>query len=101
MPTIPAPELCGGFRCAGLFRYRHGGFQRLRLLRMDGRTLGLVLGGEVLGELDLQFVLHGFAAAPTLKQAIAEAYANIAKIRVAGSYYRTDVGQSLWPPGTV
>ena len=41
------------------------------------------------------------ALAPTLKPAIAKAYANIAKIRVAGSYYRTDVGQSLWPPGTV
>ena len=31
--------------------------------------------------------------------AIAKAYANIRKIRVAGSYYRTDIGQSLWPPG--
>ena len=41
------------------------------------------------------------ALAPTLKKAIAQAYANIRKIRVVGSYYRTDVGQSLWPPGTV
>jgi phosphoribosylamine-glycine ligase len=41
------------------------------------------------------------ALAPTLKTAIAKAYANIRKIRVAGSYFRTDVGQSLWPPGTV
>ena len=41
------------------------------------------------------------ALAPTLKAAIAKAYANIRKIRVVGSYYRTDVGQSLWPPGTV
>ena len=39
--------------------------------------------------------------APTLKAAIARAYANIRKIRVVGSYFRTDVGQSLWPPGTV
>jgi phosphoribosylamine-glycine ligase len=39
------------------------------------------------------------ALAPKLNAAIAKAYANIAKIRVAGSYYRTDVGQSLWPPG--
>jgi len=41
------------------------------------------------------------ALAPTLATAIAKAYANIKKIRVVGSYYRTDVGQSLWPPGTV
>ena len=41
------------------------------------------------------------ALAPTLEAAIAKAYANIRKIRVLGSYYRTDIGQSLWPPGTV
>jgi len=41
------------------------------------------------------------ALAPKLDTAIAKAYANIKKIRVIGSYYRTDVGQSLWPPGTV
>jgi len=41
------------------------------------------------------------ALAPTLKAAIAKAYANIRKIRVVGSYFRTDIGQSLWPPGTV
>lgn len=39
------------------------------------------------------------ALAPKLNTAIAKAYANIGKIRVAGSYYRTDVGESLWPPG--
>ncbi|MFO1515144.1 MAG: phosphoribosylglycinamide synthetase C domain-containing protein, partial [Verrucomicrobiota bacterium] len=41
------------------------------------------------------------ALAPTLKAAIAKAYANIRRLRVVGSYYRTDVGRSLWPPGTV
>ncbi len=41
------------------------------------------------------------ALAPTLDAAIAKAYANIRKIRVVGSYFRTDVGQSLWPPGNV
>jgi phosphoribosylamine--glycine ligase len=39
------------------------------------------------------------ALAPTLKGAIGKAYANIRKIHVVGAYYRTDVGQSLWPPG--
>ena len=41
------------------------------------------------------------ALAPTLDAAISKAYANIRKIRVVGSYYRTDVGGSLWPPGKV
>jgi phosphoribosylamine--glycine ligase len=39
------------------------------------------------------------ALAPTLKAAIANAYGNIRKIRVLSSYFRTDVGESLWPPG--
>jgi len=39
------------------------------------------------------------ALAPTLNDAIATAYANIRQLRSLGSYYRTDVGQSLWPPG--
>jgi phosphoribosylamine---glycine ligase len=41
------------------------------------------------------------ALAPKLDAAIARAYANIRKLRVVGSYFRTDVGQSLWPPGTI
>jgi phosphoribosylamine-glycine ligase len=41
------------------------------------------------------------ALAPKLDAAIAKACANIRKIRVVGSYFRTDVGQSLWPPGAV
>ncbi len=41
------------------------------------------------------------ALAPKLEAAITKAYANIRKIRVVGSYFRTDVGQSLWPPGTI
>lgn len=41
------------------------------------------------------------ALAPKLDTAIARAYANIRRIRVVGSYHRTDIGQSLWPPGAV
>jgi len=41
------------------------------------------------------------ALAPKLDAAIAKAYANIRKIRVLSSYFRTDVGKSLWPPGEV
>ena len=48
-----------------------------------------------------QRIADVIALAPKLDAAIAKAYANIRKIRVVGSYFRTDVGQSLWPPGTV
>jgi len=41
------------------------------------------------------------ALGPTLKDAIASAYANIRKLRVLSSYFRTDIGETLWPPGTV
>jgi phosphoribosylamine---glycine ligase len=34
-----------------------------------------------------------------LEEAITRAYANIRKIRSLGSYYRPEVGSSLWPPG--
>lgn len=39
------------------------------------------------------------ALAPTLEAAISLAYRNIGRIKSLGAYYRTDVGQSLWPPG--
>jgi phosphoribosylamine-glycine ligase len=34
-----------------------------------------------------------------LDDAISRAYANIKKIRSLGSYFRPDIGRSLWPPG--
>jgi phosphoribosylamine-glycine ligase len=37
----------------------------------------------------------------TLAEATAKAYSNIRKIRSLGSYYRQDIGRSLWPPGSV
>jgi phosphoribosylamine---glycine ligase len=36
---------------------------------------------------------------PALEPAIARAYQNIRKIRSLASYYREDIGRSLWPPG--
>lgn len=39
------------------------------------------------------------ALASSLPEAIDQAYRNIRKIRSLGSYFRTDVGRSLWPPG--
>ena len=47
-----------------------------------------------------QRVADVIALAPALDSAITKAYENIRKIRVLSSYYRTDVGRSLWPPGT-
>ncbi len=35
----------------------------------------------------------------TLEEAIDKAYSNIRRLRSLGSYFRPDVGQSLWPPG--
>jgi phosphoribosylamine--glycine ligase len=35
-----------------------------------------------------------------LEEAIGKAYANIRKVRSLGSYYRPDIGRSLWPPGS-
>ncbi len=40
------------------------------------------------------------AVGPTLEAAVASAYRNIARIRSLGSYYRTDIGRCLWPPGS-
>jgi len=37
----------------------------------------------------------------TLPEATAKAYSNIRKIRCLGSYYREDIGRSLWPPGAI
>lgn len=40
------------------------------------------------------------ATGETLASVLELAYENIRNIRVLGSYYRTDVGKSLWPPGS-
>jgi len=76
-------------------------------LEMDEKFDCDVWWNEVARGVDGRLVATGqriadvIALAPQLETAIARAYANIRKIRVVGSYYRTDVGQSLWPPGTV
>jgi phosphoribosylamine-glycine ligase len=48
-----------------------------------------------------QRIADVIALAPTLEAALQRAYTNIRRLRVVGSYYRTDVGRSLWPPGEV
>jgi phosphoribosylamine-glycine ligase len=74
-------------------------------LEVDGQFDCDVWWNEVARGADKKLVSTGhriadvIALAPKLDAAIAKAYANIRKIRVVGSYFRTDIGQSLWPPG--
>ena len=76
-------------------------------LEVDGKFDCDVWWNEVARGADKKLVSTGhriadvIALAPKLDAAIAKAYANIRKIRVVGSYFRTDIGQSLWPPGKV
>jgi phosphoribosylamine---glycine ligase len=76
-------------------------------LEVDGKFDCDVWWNEVARGADGKLVSTGhriadaIALAPTLNAAVAKAYANIRKLRVVGSYFRTDVGQSLWPPGAV
>jgi phosphoribosylamine-glycine ligase len=41
------------------------------------------------------------ALGASLDEAIGKSYSNIRKIRCLASYYRTDIGKSLWPPGNI
>jgi phosphoribosylamine-glycine ligase len=74
-------------------------------LEVDGKFDCDVWWNEIARGADDNLIATGhriadvIALAPKLDAAIAKAYANIHKIRVVGSYFRTDVGQSLWPPG--
>jgi phosphoribosylamine-glycine ligase len=76
-------------------------------LEVDGQFDCDVWWNEVARGADKKLVSTGhriadvIALAPKLDAAIAKAYANIRKIRVVGSYFRTDIGQSLWPPGSI
>jgi phosphoribosylamine---glycine ligase len=53
--------------------------------------LGLVATGHRIADV--------VAIADRLDKAIERAYANVRNIRCLASYYRTDIGASLWPPG--
>jgi phosphoribosylamine---glycine ligase len=78
-PRLPI-EVCGSFNCDVWWN---------EVARdADGR---LVSTGHRIADV--------IAIEKDLKRAVGKAYANIAKIRSLGSYYRPDVGGSLWPPG--
>ena len=76
-------------------------------LEVDGQFDCDAWWNEVARDADGRLVTTGhriadvIALAPKLEAAMAKALANIRKIRVVGSYFRTDVGQSLWPPGAI
>ena len=76
-------------------------------LEVDGKFDCDVWWNEVARGADKKLMSTGhriadvIALAPKLDAAVAKAYANIRKIRVVGSYFRTDIGKSLWPPGTI
>jgi phosphoribosylamine-glycine ligase len=76
-------------------------------LEVDGKFDCDVWWNEVARGADGNLIVTGhriadvIALAPKFDAAIAKTYANIRKIHVVGSYFRTDVGQSLWPPGNV
>ena len=76
-------------------------------LEVDGKFDCDVWWNEVAREAGGKLISTGhrvadvIALAPTLDEAVTKAYENIRKIRIIGSYFRTDVGRSLWPPGTV
>lgn len=54
--------------------------------------------GRILAKGHRLFDLNGFG--DDLATALNQVYRDMRKIRCSSSYYRTDVGQSLWPPGS-
>lgn len=57
----------------------------------EDATGGLVMTGHRIADV--------VALSDSLENAITLAYENIRRIKCLSSYYRTDVGMSLWPPG--
>jgi len=69
------------------------------------RVNGDVWWNEVARDADERLVATGHRIADvigfgaTLESALRKAYKNVRRIRCIGSYHRTDIGKSLWPPG--
>jgi phosphoribosylamine-glycine ligase len=75
-------------------------------IQIAGDFAGDVWWNEVAAETGESLVATGHRIADvvgfgeTLAEARARAYADLRKIRCLGSYYREDIGLSLWPPGS-
>jgi phosphoribosylamine---glycine ligase len=88
------------------YGYPYVSLQGPRLpVTVEGRLTCDVLWNEVASEADGGLSMTGHriadvtAVAGTLEGALRRVYANIRRLRCAGSYYRLDIGRSLWPPG--
>lgn len=74
-------------------------------VRVNGELTCEVWWNEVALGKDNQIVTTGQRIADvvaidrSLETALARAYDNIKKIRCTNSYYRLDIGKSMWPPG--
>ncbi len=74
-------------------------------IRVEGELDCYVWWNEVVADADGKLRVAGkrladvVAIEASLEQAVARAYENIRKIRCSNSYFRTDISQSLWPPG--
>ena len=74
-------------------------------IRVDGEFTCDVWWNEVASDGDDGLLATGHRVADVvafgteLPAALALAYENIRKIRCLGSYFRPDIGESLWPPG--
>lgn len=72
---------------------------------LDGETTCDIWWNEVTADEKGNIFTNGqriadlVAIEASLEQAIAKVYQNIKKIRCSNSYYRTDIGQTKWPPG--
>lgn len=88
------------------YGYPYVSLQGPRLpVTVDGRLTCDVFWNEVGAESGGGMAMTGHriadvtAVAGTLEAALRRVYANIRRIRCVGSYYRPDIGRSLWPPG--
>ena len=61
------------------------------------RNLAFSLDGQLMSTGHRMADVVGFGV--TLDEARKKVYTDIRKIRSLGSYYREDIGASLWPPG--
>lgn len=75
-------------------------------ITVEGDVSGSVLWSEVEMDSEQRLLMTGhriadiYSLAPSLNEAISKSYREIRKIHCLSSYYRTDIGESLWPPGS-
>jgi phosphoribosylamine-glycine ligase len=74
-------------------------------VKLTGSPTGDIWWNEVAEDAHGGLVMTGHriadvvAVSDNLQKSVARAYENIRKLKCLSSYYRTDIGMSLWPPG--